>query len=187
MKDYHSKKIDLIHRLAEFGPDSIDHLVEEAKQLAEKNINRIPIQRLQQLAAKLSHLQDKTRIKIPCIIQGDLFITARFYPSEGQFENESSPDLWIADLQLGEAQRVPKEEETDRFGSDTDHVYLRNDLTPDLAAFSELRECEAEIKALAQEYDVDLYDLTRAIDKIKECKDIDEHYTRVQENREHSS
>jgi len=174
MKDYHSKKIEIIHRLAEFGSDSIDELAERAKELSEKNINRVPTERLYQLATKLSLFQDKTRIKIPCVIKGDLFITARFYPSEGKFENESNPDLWVSDLQLGEAQRVPKEEETNMFGSDTDHVFLRNELQPDLAAFSELRQLEDEIKALAQEYDVDLFDLTRAIDKIKECKNIDE-------------
>lgn len=175
MKNYHTKKIELIHRLAEFGADSIDGLALEAKKLSQKSLNAIPIEKLQQLAEKITYLQDKTKIKIPCQIKGDLFITARYYPSEGKFEHESHPDLWVSELTLGEGARVPKEEETDLFNKDIDHVYLRKELQPDLAAFSGFREFEDEIKALSAEYDVDLYDLTRALEKIKECRDIDEH------------
>jgi hypothetical protein len=176
MENYHSRKIEIVHRLSEFG-DMIDELANQAKELSKKNINAIPIEKLQQLAEKLLYLQDKTRIKIPCVIKGDLYLTAQFYPTEGTFENESCPDLWVSELKLGEAERVPKEDEVSMFGSETTHVYLRKDLQPDLLAFSELREFEEEIKALAVEYDVSLLDLICAFEKIKECKEIDEHYT----------
>lgn len=181
MKDYHSKKIEIIHRLAEYSPASIDELANKAKELAQKSLNSIPIEKLQQLAKKITYLQDNTRLKIPCQIKGDLFVTARFYPSEGQFEHESSPDLWISELILGESERVLKEEETNLFGQEIDHVYLRKELQPDLDAFSEFREFEKEIKAISEEYGVDLFDLTRALNKIKECFDIDEYHK--EENR----